>query len=188
MAWCRQTKRHYLAQCWPSSLMPMATWGHTVLSVNTMKSEQNDWYFARCRHHFQISWWRHQMETFCTLQALCEGNSPVTGEFPSQRPVTRSFDVSLICALNKRLSLQSWGWLFETPSRSLWRHCNGVFSSKSIWILNEVCFQCHCGGKSSLVLVMAWCRLATTHRLNQWQHNVPIVVIQCVMFWSIYPG
>ena len=32
------------------------------------------------------------METFSALLALCEGNSPVTGEFPSQRPVTRSFD------------------------------------------------------------------------------------------------
>ena len=32
---------------------------------------------------------------------------------------------SLICTLNKRLSKQSWGWLFETSSRLLWRHCNG---------------------------------------------------------------
>ena len=42
----------------------------------------------------RISWWRHQMKTFSALLALCAGNSPVTGEFPSQRPVTRSFDVS----------------------------------------------------------------------------------------------
>ena len=34
------------------------------------------------------------METFSALLALCAGNSPVTGEFPAQRPVTRSFDVS----------------------------------------------------------------------------------------------
>ena len=33
------------------------------------------------------------METFTALMALCVGNSPVTGEFPSQRPVTLSFDV-----------------------------------------------------------------------------------------------
>ena len=33
---------------------------------------------------------------------------------------------SWICALNKRLSKQSWGWWFETPSRSLWRHCNAT--------------------------------------------------------------
>ena len=30
------------------------------------------------------SWWRHQMETFSTLLAICVGNSPVTGEFPTQ--------------------------------------------------------------------------------------------------------
>ena len=33
-----------------------------------------------------------------SLLALCAGNSPVTGEFPAQRPVTQSFDVFLICA------------------------------------------------------------------------------------------
>ena len=38
------------------------------------------------------SWWRHQMETFSPLLALCVGNAPVPGEFPAQRPVTRSFD------------------------------------------------------------------------------------------------
>ena len=43
---------------------------------------------------------------------------------PSQRPVTRSFDVFFDLRLNKRLSRQSWDWGFETPSRSLWRHCN----------------------------------------------------------------
>ena len=39
------------------------------------------------------SWWRHQMGTFSELLALCAGNSPVTGEFPSQRPVPRGFDL-----------------------------------------------------------------------------------------------
>ena len=44
-------------------------------------------------------WWRHQMETFSASLAICAGNSPVTGEFSTQRPVTRSFDVFfLICA------------------------------------------------------------------------------------------
>ena len=46
------------------------------------------------------------------------------GEFPSQRPVTWSFDIFFDLRLKKRLSQQSWGWWFETPSRSLWRHCN----------------------------------------------------------------
>ena len=56
--------------------------------------------------------------------ALCAGNSPVTGKFPVQRPVTRSFDVSFDLRLNKPLGKQSWGFWFETPSRSLWRHCD----------------------------------------------------------------
>ena len=51
-------------------------------------------------------------------------HSPVTGEFSSQRPVTRSFGVFVDLCLNKRLSKQSWGWWFETPSWSLWRHRN----------------------------------------------------------------
>ena len=69
-------------------------------------------------------WWRHQMETFSALLAICAGNSPVTGEFPEQRPVTRSFDAFFDLRLNKRLSKQWRGWWFETPSRTLWRHCN----------------------------------------------------------------
>ena len=71
-----------------------------------------------------IQWWRHQMETFSALLAICAGNSPVTGEFPAQRPVTRSFDVFFFLCQNKRLSKQSWDWWFEMLSRPLWRHCN----------------------------------------------------------------
>ena len=56
------------------------------------------------------------METFSALLAICAGNSPMTGEFPAQRPVTRSFDVCFDLRLNKQLSKQSWGWWFETPS------------------------------------------------------------------------
>ena len=32
--------------------------------------------------------------------------------------------------LNKRLSKQSWGWWFETPSHPLWRHCYDLGSAK----------------------------------------------------------
>ena len=59
---------------------------------------------------------------------LC-GNSPVTGEFPAQRPVTRSFDVFFDLRPNKRLSKWWWVWWFETPSRPLWHHCNEYSSS-----------------------------------------------------------
>ena len=63
-------------------------------------------------------------ENIFHVTGLCEGNPVVTGGFSSQRPVTRSFDVFFDLRLNKRLSKQSWHWWFETPSHSLWRHCN----------------------------------------------------------------
>ena len=44
------------------------------------------------------------MEAFSALLAFCAGNSPTTGEFPAQRPVTRSFDVFFDLRLNKPLS------------------------------------------------------------------------------------
>ena len=76
------------------------------------------------RFIFFTKWWRHQMETFSALLAICVGNSPVTGKFPSQRPVTQSFDVFFDLHLNKWLCKPSRRRLFETPSRSLWHHCN----------------------------------------------------------------
>ena len=57
------------------------------------------WYLCPVTTH---SWWRHQMKNFSALLAICVGNSPVTGEFTAQRPVTRSFDVFFDLRLNKR--------------------------------------------------------------------------------------
>ena len=78
-------------------------------------------------YFYWVIWWRHQMETFSALLAICAENSPVTGEFPAQRPMTQNFDVLFDLRLNKRLRKQSWGWWFETPSRPLWR-CRNVFT------------------------------------------------------------
>ena len=66
------------------------------------------------------TWWRHQMETFSALLALCVGQWRGALMF------------SLICTLNKRFSKQSWGWWFETPSRPLWRHCNKTLYKNSL--------------------------------------------------------
>ena len=68
------------------------------------------------------------METFSALLVICAGNSPVPGEFPTQRPVTQSFDVFFDLRLNKWLSKHWRGWWFETPSRPLWRHCNAIYT------------------------------------------------------------
>ena len=54
------------------------------------------------------AWWRHQMETFSALLSLYAGLSPVTGDFPAQRQVARSFDAFFDLRLNKRLSKQWW--------------------------------------------------------------------------------
>ena len=51
-----------------------------------------------------MTWWCHQMETFSALLAFCAGDSTVTGEVPSQRPVTRSFAVFFDLHLSTRLS------------------------------------------------------------------------------------
>ena len=66
------------------------------------------------------------METFPVLLVLCEGNSPVTGEFTAQRLVTWTFGVFFDLRLNKQSSKQWWGWWVETPSRPLWRQCNDI--------------------------------------------------------------
>ena len=86
---------------------------------------ENVYFSNEIRYRGCHAWWCHQMETFSALLAICAGNSPVPGEFPTQRPVTRSFDVYFDLRSDKRLSKQSWGWWFETLSHSLWRHRNG---------------------------------------------------------------
>ena len=72
---------------------------HDVQNVFLYVMQQIAHYYNEL-HMFETSWsrhlctwWRHQMETFSALLAICAGNSPVPVEFLSQRPVTRSFDV-----------------------------------------------------------------------------------------------
>ena len=119
--WCDLYKRFYgtflvwnINQYWYNPLVCCFIF---YLEINML----NNWY---SQWLYYLSWWHHQMETISALLAICAGNSPATGEFPAQRPVTWSFDVFFTLPLNKRLSKQSWGWRFEKPSCSLWRHCN----------------------------------------------------------------
>ena len=90
-------------------------------------------YTGSKRWQLTLSWWRHQMETFSALLAICAGNPPVRGEFPAQRPVTQSYGVFFDLRLNKRLSKQPWGWWFETLLWSLWRHRNGKLLPGLTW-------------------------------------------------------
>ena len=65
---------------------------------------------------------------------LC-GEFTGPGEFPTQRPVTQSFDVFFDLRLNKRLGKQPWGWWFETSSWLLWRQCNVLYT----WYVCIIC-------------------------------------------------
>ena len=65
-------------------------------------------------------------ENISALLTRCAMNSPIPCEFPSQRPVTRNFDIFFDLRPNKRLSKYSKGWWFEAPSRPLWRYCNVI--------------------------------------------------------------
>ena len=76
-----------------------------------------------------------------------EGNSPVTGEFPSQRPVTRSSDVFFDPCLNKRLSKQSRRRWFVMPSHPLWGHCNDTYIN-----FQFVCSWYNCSGNFFLLI------------------------------------
>ena len=70
--------------------------------------------------HDDIIKWKHfpcYWPFVCGIHQSC-----ITGEFPSQRPVTQSFDIFFDLRLNRQRSKQPRGWWFETPPNSLWRH------------------------------------------------------------------
>ena len=104
-------------------------------------------------------WWRGIIHQGCPLQGTIHGgwasgspkyddvikwkhfprywpfvgrNPPVTGGFPPHRPVTRSFYVCFELRFNKRFGKRSRRRWFDTPSHSLWRHCNGDISCTCI--------------------------------------------------------
>ena len=103
-------------------------------------------------------WWRHQMETFFALLALCAGNWPVTDEFPSHRPVMRSFDAFFDLRLNKRLSKQSWGWWFETPSCPLLHHSNA--QSNTCFLFYELYLTLNGGNFMDIIFKYVFCKSA----------------------------
>ena len=120
------------------------------------------------RHSPQIStWWRHQMEPFPALLAICAGHSPVTGELPAQRPVTGSYDVLFDLRLNKRLSKQCRDWLIETPSRPLWRHCNAK---------ENALFSLNCKRNSTNVVQKLICLISNECSSKESQFNMLIMM------------
>ena len=117
---CHGVSNHWNPDHLFNSLIGISTVKHqSILSLSFCKRNptlncafssyvtKSEW---RVKHFHEVMspwpWWRHQMEIFSALLAICAGNSPVSGEFPAQRPVTRSFDVFFDLCPNKRLSKQ----------------------------------------------------------------------------------
>ena len=76
------------------------------------------------KHSWFLSRWRHQIETFSELLALCQGESTGHQWISLTKPMMRSIVVFFDLPLNKRLSKLTRRRRFDTPSRSIWRHCN----------------------------------------------------------------
>ena len=117
-----------------SNIISLMRWEQRYLFVRFL--ECIGWIYSL----YYCPWWRHQMETFSALLAICAGNSPVPGEFPAQMPVMRSFNVFFDVRLNKRLSKQSRGWWFEALSCPLWRHCNAIWALVACCTASGLCF------------------------------------------------
>ena len=132
----------YGAVCFQFTHFPCDDWKHTYTSSYYHHQMGSMNYYPL----IMVRSWNNGMRcmmtssngTFSVLLAISAGNSPVTGEFPAQRPVTRSFDVFFDLRLNKLLSKQSWGWWFETLLRPLWRQCNGM----SFYVLMTIFCSC----------------------------------------------
>ena len=114
-------------------------WSRTCIRVNNHKRyiqnrHSNPWAFNELENHVEITVvFEKNGHKRCDIRddVIKWKHFPrywpfvwVPGEFPAQRPVTRSFDVFFDLCPNKWWSKQSWGWWFETLSCSLWRHCD----------------------------------------------------------------
>ena len=139
MAWRRPGDNHYLNQWWFNYWHIYASLGLSELTI--LKG-----FRMGLLPEWLLSQWNDMMASsngnILRVTGLCEGNSPVVGEFPTQWPVTLSFGVFFELCLNHQLSKQARCWWFETPPCSFWRHCNEVIaegtcrSKKNIFCTN----------------------------------------------------
>ena len=107
------------------------------------------------------SWWRHQMETFFVLLALCKGNPPVTSGFPLQSLWRGALMISLICTWTN-------SWANNRDAGDLRRHCahyGAAVMTASLFPFDDVIMP-YQSSVASLILVPIACS-APSHYLNQ---------------------
>ena len=114
------------------------------------------------------SWLRHQMETLPRAE-----NSPVIGEFPSQRPVTRSFDVFFDLRLNKRLSKQLI-YIYLFSNGNMWQIQIQITEWVEVTIANNLTFTSH-----QLSLNGLWYNYKTEDRKPLWYIFMCEILIAC---------
>ena len=147
VAWCRQATSHYLGQCWSRSMLPYGItrpqWVKTYMLLHNQHPVT-----GTCVSN---TWWRHGMEAFFTLLALCNRNPLVTSGFPTQRasplvtsgfptqrasplvtsgfPSQRDSNVELSCFLHyqhKPLEQTVQSPMAWYTTRLMWNHSNDI--------------------------------------------------------------
>ena len=106
-------------------------------------------------------------------------NSPVTGEFSSQRPMTRIFDV-FYPHLNKRFSKQSRRRWLETQSRSLWRRCNEMEAQ------NRACVVINCLTQAEPSLMSTAGYYAPCHYYHFFLGSIQRDPLPCMRRYQMY--
>ena len=112
--------RHHYSLPWLLMIFPGDIFQLFIETVKLAFYSSVDWGYPNASNYWYVSISlgnflartsrRHQMETFPRFWPFVRGNSPVPGESPTQRPVTRMCDVYFDLSPNNRLSKQSWGW------------------------------------------------------------------------------
>ena len=102
-------------ECWYNCNVPTSPTNVSIQIRSCKPKKKNSFYIHDVFLFIQFewnkrAWWRHQIETFSALLALCKGNSPATGEYPSQRLVTQSFDVFFDLHLNQHINSWANNW------------------------------------------------------------------------------
>ena len=119
--------------------------------------------------------WHHQVDTFSMLLALCARYSLVTGEFPSQRPVTWGFDVLFDLHLNKQLGKQL---SVNSPHKSQWHRAlmfSLICTWTNSWVNNQDAsdLRCHHAPYDATVMISK----LGQHSLEWWTLACSVQVI-----------
>ena len=158
----------------------------------TLRSSWQTRWLPAATHSSQVrrtvnSPWRHDLETFSALLALCEGNPPVTGGFPSQRTSNAEmffFDIPLNKRMNKHLSCRwfEMPWRFyyivviwHTEARTKWSltflyafHSQKMFIFDSTSDKLSLVLMCSNDNQPVLIRVLVQsCVVYVVHRIHQ---------------------